>query len=49
VEKGYLQQASPAVQSLLRFEEVVDKLEPYTGVERYGADKLKETSGGSFN
>jgi hypothetical protein len=37
------------VQSLLRFEEVVDEVPPYSGVEMYGADKLKETSGGSFN
>ena len=48
VDKKYLEKASPVLQSLLRFEEVVEKVEPYTGMEKYGEDKLKETSGGSF-
>ena len=49
VTKEYLQRASPTVQSLLRFENVVDEIEKYDGLEKYGADKLQETSGGSFS
>ena len=48
VTKEYLQRASQTVRSLLRFENVIDKIERYNGYEKYGVEKLKETSGGSF-
>ena len=48
VTKEYLNNASPILRSLLRYEDVVDQIEPYSGMEKYGAEKLEETSGGSF-
>lgn len=49
VPRDYLHNAEPRVKELLRFEEVVDAVGPYTGQqEKYGADTLQDASGGSF-
>ena len=50
VPKDYLESADPRVAAMLRFEEVVDSVAPYSAQdEQYGADTLQDASGGSFS
>ena len=45
-----MESADPRVAAMLRFEEVVDSVAPYSAQdEQYGADTLQDASGGSFS